>query len=161
MGTSSADTLPGTTGNDTISGLGGQDRLFGEAGADTISGGNGGDYVYGGLGADTLTGGDSYDNFVFNTALNGGVDRITDFSHAYDTMRLENAVFTVLTSTGYLTSSAYYAGAAAHDASDRVIYNPATGAVFYDSDGTGAAAPVQFAQLSTGLNVTSSDFHVI
>ena len=103
--------LQGTSGNDTISGLGGQDKLYGEAGADTINGGSGGDYLYGGLGADTLTGGDSYDNFVFNTALNGGVDRITDFSHAYDTMRLENAVFTALTSTGYLPSSAFYAGA--------------------------------------------------
>ena len=29
------------------------------------------------------------------------------------------------------------------------------------ADGTGAAAPVQFAQLSTGLNVASSDFYVI
>ena len=87
-------------GNDTISGLEGADQLYGEGGADTINGGNGGDYIYGGLGADTLTGGDSYDNFVFNTALNGGIDRITDFSHSYDTIRLENAVFTALTSIG-------------------------------------------------------------
>jgi serralysin len=70
-------------------------------------------------------------------------------------------VFTALTSTGYLPSSAFYAGSAAHDASDRIIYNSATGAVSYDSDGNGAAAPVQFAQVSTGLNLTSSDFHVI
>ena len=153
--------LHGAGGNDTISGLGGADQLYGEGGADTIDGGAARDYIYGGLGADTLTGGESYDNFVFNTALNGGVDRITDFSHTYDTIRLENAVFTAWTSTGYLASSAFYTGAAAHDATDRIIYNPATGGLSYDADGNGAAAPVQIAQLSTGLNLTASDFYVI
>ena len=96
-GTSSGDTLHGSSGNDVISGLGGSDRLYGEVGADTINGEAGRDYIYGGLGVDTLTGGDSYDAFVFDTALSGGIDRILDFSHTYDTIRLENAVFTALT----------------------------------------------------------------
>jgi serralysin len=143
-----------------ISGLDGADQLYGEGGADTINGGNGRDYIYGGLGADTLTGGASYDNFVFDTALNGGIDRITDFSPAYDTIRLENAVFTAL-GVGQLHSTDFYVGAAAHDATDHIIYNRGTGAVFYDADGTGAAAPVQFAVLAPGLAITTTDFYVI
>jgi Ca2+-binding RTX toxin-like protein len=159
-GTSSDDTIHGTAGNDVISGLEGVDRLYGEAGADTINGGAGSDHIYGGTGADTLTGSGGYDKFVFNTALNSGVDRITDFSTVYDIVRLENAVFTGL-STGYLASSQFYIGAAAHDTTDRIIYNSGTGAVFFDADGTGGAAPVQFALLSTGLGLTASDFYVI
>ena len=107
-----------------------------------------------------LTGGRNYDRFVFNTALKDGIDRIADFWHGADTIWLENSVFTALTTTGQLSSSAFYSGAAAHDATDRIIYNSATGALTYDTDGTGAAAPVQFALVATGLNVTATDFYV-
>ena len=157
-GTSAAETVRGTAGGDTILGFGGADKLYGEAGSDIIDGGNGSDYLYGGLGVDVLTGGTSNDVFVFNTALNGGIDRITDFAHRYDTFRLENSVFTALATTGELASSAFYSGSAAHDSTDRIIYNPATGALTYDADGTGSAAPVQFGVLATGLTVTASDF---
>jgi Ca2+-binding RTX toxin-like protein len=105
-----------------------------------------------------LTGGAGNDVFVFNTALNGGIDRVTDFAHGYDTFRLENSVFTAVGATGELASSAFYSGSAAHDATDRIIYNPATGALTYDADGTGSIAPVQFGTLATGLTVTASDF---
>jgi serralysin len=159
-GTSGAETLRGTSGNDTINALGGNDRLYGEAGVDTMNGGSGNDYLYGGLGADVLTGGGSSDRFVFDTSLTGGIDRITDFSHISDTIYLENAVFTALTSTGQISSSGFYIGTAAHDSSDRIIYNSSTGALLYDSDGTGSAAAVQFAVLGTGLGLTASDFNV-
>jgi Ca2+-binding RTX toxin-like protein len=53
------------------------------------------------------------------------------------------------------------AGADAHASSDRILYNSNTGQVFYDSDGTGAAAKVQFAQISPHLNITHNDFYVI
>ena len=92
---------------------------------------------------DVLTGGVGNDVFVFNTALNGGVDQMTDFPHGYDTFRLENGVFTALWRLGQLGSDAFYSGSAAHDSTDRIIYNPATGALTYDADGTGSVAPVQ------------------
>ncbi|MEY5098276.1 MAG: hypothetical protein RJA36_995 [Pseudomonadota bacterium] len=41
-------------------------------------------------------------------------------------------------------------GAAAHDASDRLIYNTSTGALYYDADGQGGAAAVQVALIGTG-----------
>ena len=95
------------------------------------------------------------------TPATGNIDRITDFSTVYDRIALENGVFTAVGANGTLASAAFYKGAAAHDSSDRIIYNPATGAVFYDSDGTGAAAAVQIATIGTNLSVTNADFFVV
>ena len=36
-----------------------------------------------------------------------------------------------------------------------------TGAVYYDSDGTGGVAQIQFAQLDPGLVLTNHDFFVV
>jgi len=47
------------------------------------------------------------------------------------------------------------------DASDRIIYNNATGQLFFDPDGTGAAAAVHFATLTGAPAITASDFTMI
>lgn len=47
------------------------------------------------------------------------------------------------------------------DASDRFIYNPSTGGLFFDVDGVGGLGQTQFASLSKGLNLTSNDFSII
>ena len=53
-------------------------------------------------------------------------------------------------------------GAAASDADDRIIYDPASGALYFDADGTGAIGQVQFAALvSRPGGVTNADFLVI
>jgi serralysin len=52
-------------------------------------------------------------------------------------------------------------GAQANDADDRIIYTQANGALFFDADGNGAGAAVQFATLSTGLALSASDFMAI
>ena len=57
--------------------------------------------------------------------------------------------------------AAYFIGAAAADASDRIVYNNATGALSYDADGNGAGAAVQFATLTAGLALTNNDFVVV
>ena len=161
-GTAAADIYNGTSGNNVYDGAGGADTIRGLAGNDTLKGGTGNDKIYGGLGLDTLTGGSGSDIFYFDTApAAGNVDRITDFSTVYDRIGLENAVFTAVGANGTLASAAFYKGAAARDSTDRIIYNPTTGALLYDSDGTGAAAAVQIATLGAGLNVTYADFVVI
>ncbi|WP_180355838.1 hypothetical protein [Aliirhizobium smilacinae] len=62
---------------------------------------------------------------------------------------------------GDLSSAAFYAGTAAHDSSDRIIYDKSSGKLFYDADGKGGAAAIQFAQLQKGLSITASDFDII
>ncbi len=51
--------------------------------------------------------------------------------------------------------------AAAADAEDRIIYDNATGALFFDSNGSAAGGAIRFAQLTTGLALTNADFVVI
>lgn len=138
------------------------DQISGGNHANTLSGGAGNDLIGGGLGADVLTGGAGNDTFLFNSTLGAtNIDTITDFVVPNDTMRLENAVFTALSVTGELAAAAFHIGAAAADASDRIIYNADTGAISYDKDGTGAAAAVQFATVSHDLVMTNSDFFVV
>ncbi len=57
--------------------------LKGFSGTDTLKGGTGDDVLFGGLDADTLTGGGGNDQFYF-TALNDGIDTITDFGQSGD-----------------------------------------------------------------------------
>ena len=85
---------------------------------------------------------------------------IEDYTVAQDTMRLENLFFTGL-ANGTLAADAFRVGTTAVDASDRIIYNDDTGALFFDRDGTGAAAKVQFAELDAGLAMSNAEFFVI
>ena len=62
---------------------------------------------------------------------------------------------------GLLAADLFTIGSAATDGSDRFIYNSATGALSFDADGSGSLAQVQFATLSTGLNLTSRDILVV
>lgn len=157
------DSIKAGRGNDTISGEDGNDRLYGNSGNDNLSGGANDDRLYGASGTDVLRGGSGRDAFVFHTALDGttNVDRIRDFSVANDTVWLENTVFTNAGSTGRLKSAAFWTGDAAHDASDRIIYDRDDGILYYDSDGTGAVEQVAFAKLATGLRMTNADFQIV
>ncbi|MEP9401705.1 calcium-binding protein [Sphingomonas sp. VNH70] len=136
--------------------------LVGNAGANTMNARGGADLIDGGLGADILTGEAGADSFRFSTALgNGNVDTITDFTVADDTILLDDAVFAAAGSLGTLAAGAFRIGTAAQDADDRILYDSATGALYYDADGNGAGAAVQFATIGTGLALTHADFVVI
>jgi serralysin len=91
------------------------------------------------------------------------VDRIQSYSATDDTILLDDAIFTALGSPGALAAGAFKAGPAATDADDRIIYNVTTGALFYDQDGNGATAAVQFATLTTSITgiITHADFLII
>jgi Ca2+-binding RTX toxin-like protein len=121
--------------------------------------------LVGNAGNNVLTGGAGNDLFRFDTALNAStnLDTITDFATGADRIQLENAIFTSLTSTGALNAGNFIGGAgvtAAADANDYLIYNSTTGALYYDPDGTGAAAAIQFVTLSAGLGLSAGDFVV-
>jgi serralysin len=110
-----------------------------------------------------MTGGAGSDIFRFDTAPNGATNRdtITDYNVAADTIHLENAIFTSLGAAGTLSAQFFRIGTAAADSNDYIIYNQATGVLSYDADGSGVAAAVQFATLSSGLALTNADFVVI
>ena len=69
-------------------------------------------------------------------------------------------MFSGIGGPGTLVADAFFSGAAAHDLTDRIIYNSATGALSYDPDGTGAGPVTQFAALSLGLALTNGHFAV-
>jgi Ca2+-binding RTX toxin-like protein len=134
-----------------------------------ITGNGGSNVISGGLGNDKLIGGDGADTFVFNTALNDvtNVDTITDFRHGQaDKIALDHTIFTALGSPqpdASLQTAEFYASATgtAHAATDFILYNVKTGALFYDADGDGAAAATHFATLSNHPTITAHDFLIV
>lgn len=156
------DDLDGGKGADVMLGGDGIDKLFGGDGADRMEGGEGKDLLVGGLGIDRLVGGLDSDIFVFNVALTStNRDVIADFNVDNDTIQLENRIFTKVGFAGVLKANVFKLSTQAKDADDRIIYNVTSGGVFYDSDGSGAAAPILFASLTNTPIVTAADFLVI
>ncbi|MGE0055201.1 MAG: peroxidase family protein [Hyphomicrobium sp.] len=131
-------------------------------GDDTIVGTTGNDFISGGLGNDTLTGNGGINTFVFDTTPSPtNIDTITDFQVGIDKISLESSIFNQLSGgTTLLGSEFEISSLGATSASTRIVYDSATGALFYDADGTAGASPVQFATLATGLALTASDFVV-
>jgi Ca2+-binding RTX toxin-like protein len=147
------------TGNELVQ------EVVGNSGANRLDGKGGDDIVKGLGGNDTLAGGTGTDVFVFNSALSDStnVDIISDFSVAADTIHLDNAFFTALTTTGALTASTFKDIAdGPKDASDRIIYNSDTGNLYYDADGSGGLyGNVKFAVIATLAQLTAAAFEVI
>jgi Ca2+-binding RTX toxin-like protein len=137
--------------------------LTGNETGNSVRGSGGDDVLNGGGGRDELFGNDGEDSFLFNTTLDAAtnVDRILDFNVADDTILLDQTIFSSNLGLGNISSGEFVIGAAAQDANDRIIYNSGTGALFYDNDGVGGNAQVQFATLSTGLALTNLDFFVV
>jgi Ca2+-binding RTX toxin-like protein len=155
-GTAKADVIEAGSGGDTISGL---------AGNDLLNGGSGDDVIDGGLGNDILTGGIGADSFKFTSALKGNLDKITDFTCGTDKLVLDDAIFTkLLSQTDQLASGDYFKSGqnnAPIDNNDYLIFNTATGALFYDADGSGKSIAVQFATLTGVSDLSASDFWIV
>jgi Ca2+-binding RTX toxin-like protein len=125
--------------------------------ANRITGNGAGNVLNGGPGNDTLVGGGGPDRFLFKNGLDAAtnVDGVANFDVVDDGIRLDNAVFTALTTTGRLAATAFRVGATAAKTTHRIVYNPTTGALLYDADGTGPTAAVRFATLPAGLALTN------
>jgi Ca2+-binding RTX toxin-like protein len=164
-GENDSDTLTGNGGNDVLLGGNGNDTLNGGLGNDSMNGGFDSDTISGGAGFDGVTGGPGNDFFVFNApAIFANRDLVTDFVNAAgnnDTFRLENAVMPAIGAAGALAAARFFVGAAARDADDRIVYNKATGALFYDSNGVAAGGIFQLATLGNKAALTAADFVVI
>jgi Ca2+-binding RTX toxin-like protein len=165
QGNSGHNLLDGRGGSDLVRGGAGNDRLFGGAGHDVLDGGTGDDQLWGGTGHDRLTGGAGNDQFVLYAPLAAAtnIEEITDFQPAADRIVLSQAIFRALP-LGTVSVQALRSGAgvtSADSAAQRILYNTTTGDLFYDPDGTGAAAPVQIATLTTRPTIAATDIEVI
>ena len=138
----------GTNGQDTLGGGSGNDVLIGFGGNDLLEGGTGNDYLDGGAGAD---------QYQFRSTLGAGnVDTLASFVSGTDKIGLDFRFFADV-GTAPLNPNAFVLGTAAADADDRVIYDSATGKIFFDADGNGAGAQIWFATVSAGTTIIASD----
>ncbi|NES20864.1 MAG: calcium-binding protein, partial [Symploca sp. SIO3E6] len=128
---------------------------------DILIGDDGSNGLNGSKGDDLLTGGAGADKFNFSS-FNQGIDTITDFNSTQgDRIQVSASGFGGGLTLGMLDAEEFTIGSAATKASDRFIYNDTTGALFFDPDGTGVLAQVQFAQLSGGVALANSDIFVV
>ncbi|HEV2746336.1 MAG TPA: M10 family metallopeptidase C-terminal domain-containing protein [Allosphingosinicella sp.] len=137
----------------------GANLIVGTAAANVIDGRAGADRLHGGAGSDRMTGGEGADGFYFETRLNRvtNVDEILDFSRVDDGIYLDRSVFAAI-GEGRLVADAFHRGAFADEAADRILFDAATGNLFYDPDGNGAAAAALFARLEPGTALGAADF---
>jgi Ca2+-binding RTX toxin-like protein len=160
----SASTLLGTHLADRIVAGAGGVTLEGDGGNDTLVAGSGPDILDGGLGNDTLMGGAGADIFVFDSALNAtaNLDHIDNFAPGRDKIELSRSIFTKL-SPGTLPANQFYSnpnGIGAYSSADRIIYDKATGGLYYDVNGYAAGGETEFAVLSAHLSLTRTNFFV-
>lgn len=159
-GRGAADNINGGFGNDSIWGETGNDFLLGGNGTDRLFGGSEADTLNGGIGNDTLNGGFGADRFVFNSTLKSNVDLVSGYSVPADQIALENAIFTGL-AVGALAGAQFKnLSLGAADASDRILWNAATGNLYFDVDGAGGVAAIRFANVVSATALTASEFLV-
>jgi Ca2+-binding RTX toxin-like protein len=75
-------------------------------------------------------------------------------------MQLENGVFDGLGAAGVL-GGRYTEGTSATQVNDRIVYDQATGRVYFDEDGLGGTRKVLFAIVDAGTHLTQADFLVV
>ena len=132
--------------------------LTGNEVAQTVVGNFGTNILDGRGGNDTLVGLAGPDTFAFTTALGtGNVDTIQDFVSGSDRIGLASDVFAAVTAGG-ITAGEFVTGTAATSAESRLLYDQASGRLFYDADANGAGAAVLFAQLAPNTALAVSDF---
>ena len=175
----SQDSLFGGGGDDTLIGAGslwgddGNDVLVGSydlnggAGNDRLEGGiwarggEGNDTLISGAGQGEVSGGLGADTFVIAQPPNPSAsnwDRYVDFATGQDELRFDGRVFTQIGPSGDFTAGdeRFYAApgaTAAHDATDRLVYDTSSGNLWYDPDGIGGTASLHVATLRSDFPV--------
>jgi Ca2+-binding RTX toxin-like protein len=184
------DVLVGDAGDNRLNGNGGDDVLNGGPGNDILRGGGQGDRIYGGNGNDAIEGGGllldggpgddilglplgpiagdypgqrmrgGEGTDVFHTLPFDSVAvRILDFEPGVDTLRIHLGYGYL--PEGSLDPSHFALGTQAADADDRFIYDPASGRLWWDEDGSGSASdPWLIAVLTNHADLSAGDILV-
>ncbi len=144
-------------------------QLIGNGFDQTVLGSRANDVIWGGAGHDTLTGNGGNDTFGFNEAGAADSDTISDYTGG-DIIGLSAAVGTgffqgLATTSGGQTAgfdqNEFVNGTTATEAHAQILYNQASGQIFYDADGTGASAAVLVATIGAGTQLANNDFTVL
>jgi Ca2+-binding RTX toxin-like protein len=148
----------GNGANNTITGNGAANALSGAGGSDTLNGGAGEDTLTGGAGNDALRGGTGADRFVF--ALDS-IDQVFDFAPGVDKIAVSAAGF-----GGGLAESGTVVliknGApVALGTGGQFLYDTDDGRLWFDADGFGGTAAIQFARLGGAPTLSAGDFLVL
>lgn len=170
-GGNSGGLLPTYTGDNNVSIAYGAmiENAVGGIGNDTLVGNELANILSGGAGSDTLSGGAGADTFDFSTSMNGGsnIDLVTDFVAGEDRLQLEQDIFPGLNGAGVLSAAEFLSGAgldanSAATVTERIIYDTASGSLYYDPDGTGGVMAIKFAVFGVGSHpaITAADFMV-
>src|SRR6185503_12917823 len=122
----------------------------GGAGNDTLE--------YSSFGDDDMWGGTGADVFAVSTPFDFA-NRVRDFESGVDKLQIDGDRMASVGADGNFVANdaRFFAGAAAHDADDRVIWDGSV--LWYDPDGTGSAAQQQVAWV-TG-SVVATDIFVV
>lgn len=150
----------GGDGNDSLLGGVNRDTLSGGAGHDRLLGGDGDDRLIGGLGNDRLNGGAGADGFRWDS-LGGGVDTITRFNATEgDRLEIASSALRDRVPEGPLVPAglAFGAPTAAHA---QFVYDPTTGLLSGDPDGTGARAAIGIVVLANQPTLAASDIVIV
>ena len=168
IGGNNGNVIEGGAGNDTLTGDDGNDNLQGGDGNDKLDGGNDDDYLNGGNGIDTLIGGAGADIFSFDSpVIAANADIINDFSGSGenedgDKIQLDAYFFSAFLNSESVDGGNIAYGAKALDNNDFLIYDAATGKLYYDADGNGSKAQVLVATLSNKpATLSAADFQLI
>jgi Ca2+-binding RTX toxin-like protein len=130
--------------------------------------------VIGGAGNDSLTGGAGADRFVYDTgaafsSAAVGIDALADFVRTQgDKIILDRTAFTSITSaagTGFSIAGEFAtvtADAAAATSAADIVYNSASGKLFYNQNGTAAGfgTGAEFAALAGNPALAGTDFMI-
>jgi Ca2+-binding RTX toxin-like protein len=132
---------------------------FGNELDNILAGSDGANRLAGGKGSDVIDGRGGPDTIVFDSKL-GDVDQLLHFVAADDVIELDRHVFSTL-DAGALDPGAFAFGAAAVDGHTRIIYQPETGALIYDPDGSGAEIAVHIAIFVQLVGVLAADNFIV
>jgi len=152
-------------GNSYFNGSGGFDpTIVVDGGHNRVAAGEGNVSIFIHGGNNTLAGepnGPSVDKYYFEAPLDGQVEHLVNFKHGVDKIVLSEADFAGIGPVGHpLARADFRVGTHATTASQHIIYDHQTGALFYDPDGSGPIPEIQFATLSFHPTLTHADFLV-
>jgi subtilisin-like proprotein convertase family protein len=160
-GWAAGDTLANIEG---VFGSAYNDDLRGTINTDGLYGGAGDDLIIGFGGRDYLSGGEGRDLFYYYAPTDGGGygDLINDFVAGTDSFIVNSQQFGLGNRAfGPVSTQELAFGTQATAARAQFVYNAATGQLWFDADGTGAAAQTCLAVLETRPLITSNDILVL